>query len=157
LAIGRAFGSCSDTSRVADAGVTPDRRVRVRVMTRPGPIQDRVQVRDRGYQPPYAAFPRRCRCRRVDQHQARLGDGGLGPNRPAPRVIANTVAFASSLRSFRCADIDRAVRPAARRRSGTPVRDAAPAAPLGHLVGGPIHKGFVKVWVGRSFRPFRLY
>jgi hypothetical protein len=43
-------------------------------------------------------------------------------------VIASTAAFASSLRSFRCAEIDRARRPAARRRSLTPVRDAAPAA-----------------------------
>ena len=43
-------------------------------------------------------------------------------------VIANTRSFACSLRSFRCAEIDRARRPAARRRSRTVVRDAAPAA-----------------------------
>jgi hypothetical protein len=49
-------------------------------------------------------------------------------NSASSPVIANTLAFASSLRSFRCAEIDRARRPAARRRSRTAVRDAAPAA-----------------------------
>lgn len=49
-------------------------------------------------------------------------------NSASSPVIANTLALASSLRSFRCAEIDRARRPAARRRSRTPVRDAAPAA-----------------------------
>jgi hypothetical protein len=43
-------------------------------------------------------------------------------------VIRSTLAFASSLRSFRCAEMDRARRPAARRRSRTVVRLAAPAA-----------------------------
>ena len=42
-------------------------------------------------------------------------------------VIARTVALASSLRNFRCAEIDRARRPAARRRSRSFVRDAPPA------------------------------
>ncbi len=42
-------------------------------------------------------------------------------------VIERTPALASSLRSLRCAEIDRARRPAERRRSRTLVRDAAPA------------------------------
>jgi hypothetical protein len=43
-------------------------------------------------------------------------------------LIRNTLTLAWSLRSFRCAEIDRARRPAARRRSRTLLREAAPAA-----------------------------
>ena len=43
-------------------------------------------------------------------------------------VIANTRSFACSLASFRCAEMNRLTSPAARRRSRTVVRDAAPAA-----------------------------
>ncbi len=78
--------------------------------------------------PPGAAAPDRDRCRRALRSTTSACPAVSSARSASSPVIRSTLALAWSLRSFRCAEIDRARRPAARRRSRTLVRLAAPAA-----------------------------
>ena len=106
----------------------PDSRVRVCAITRPARSRMVSSSATAACSRPAAPSPWRCRWRRAST-STRVASPIMASARSASSpVIANTRSFACSLRSFRCAEIDRARRPAARRRSRTVVRDAAPAA-----------------------------
>ena len=92
-----------------------------------GPIQDLSNSATAATSRPAAASPWRCRCRRALTNTRRASATVVSVNSASSPVIANTLAFASSLRSFRCAEIDR---PAA------PPRAAGPALRTRRRPGG---------------------
>lgn len=126
--IGRASGSCSDTSRVAPSGLPPARRVRVCSTTLPVRSTSVSRSTMARASVPEPAAPCRRRVRLALEITRLASAAVVAASSANSPVMALTCSLAWPERRLRLAAIDRARRPADRDRSRVRVRVAPPAA-----------------------------
>jgi hypothetical protein len=132
LRIGRASGSLRLTSRVADSGITPASRPWVWMTTRSARskvvCRSLIARRNRPLRCPAARRSARLALR-TTAAASRIAASAMPASSPVRRRTAVCASsLAAAVRSRSLLAIDRARRPAARRRSREPVRVAPPAA-----------------------------